>query len=244
MSLESAVKRTILYANKFGCDLTREECEERLIGSEVYQMSDFRYQFKRKNENKYYISKLELAKDLVKNHLSKFEDILMVGVTGSVASKYPKKNDDIDLMIVTKQNRLWLTRLLLKIYMVNNKIDHRKYDERHENNKFCLNMWLDEQALRLPKNKQNLRNAVDAILIIPVMNKCNVYEDFLWKNRWIKKYAATPYKKRSMKYEARSMNKTFSLVNWILFWGQYIYMKNKINKEIVGYHHAYFHPKG
>lgn len=246
MSLESAIKATKNYAKKYGCSLTWEECKERMIGSQVYQLSDLSFQFKKSNKNKYYKKKLNLAKDLVNNHLSKFEDILMVGVTGSVASKYPKRNDDIDLLIVTKANCLWTTRLKIKIYLVINRIKHRKFEEKHEKNKFCFNMWLDEIALEIPPSKRLLKNAVDMVLMIPLLNRDNSYQKFLNRNYWAKEFVATPYcNKLSVVSRQLSVEKKEpSIINWIAYWGQYWYMKSKISNEIIDIHRAFFHPNG
>jgi len=54
-------------------------------------------------------------------------------------------------------------------------------------------MWLDESVLELPRNRQNLRNAVDMILMKKVYDKNNTYLKFLKANKWAKKYVATPY---------------------------------------------------
>ena len=34
----------------------------------------------------------------------------MIAITGSVANYDAEENDDIDLLIVTEKNRLWITR--------------------------------------------------------------------------------------------------------------------------------------
>jgi len=256
MSLESAIRTTVNYAKKYGCSLTWEECRERLIGSKNYELrithhgGQANYEFKKQNNNKYFEKKLKLAKDLVINHLSKFDDIIMVGATGSVASKYPKRNDDIDLLIITKANCLWTTRLKLKLYLMKNGIKHRKFEEKHENNKFCFNMWLDDSALKIPPIKRILKNAVDLVLMIPLLDRNNSYQKFLNKNSWAKEYVATPYLKKITNYELpttagrRITNNKFSLLNWIAYWGQYWYMKSKISNEIIDIHRAFFHPKG
>lgn len=244
MSLESAVSKTLSYAKNYGCSLTRQECEDRLIGNMIYDLRFTNGTFKEENDNKYFKKKLELAEDLAKNHLSKFEDILMVGVTGSVASKYPRKNDDIDLMIVTKSNKLWLTRFKLKIYLLANKINHRKLKEKHEKNKYCFNLWMDQAGLEIPQSKRNLKNAIDAILMIPLVNKNSIYGEFLIKNRWIMRYVATGYSKKAIKDKVIKQKDAFSLVNWGLYWGQYLYMRNKVKREIINYHQAFFHPNG
>lgn len=189
MGIAWDIKKTILYAKKYGCDLTWEEVKERLIGKEVYKRLEVRDQFKKENENKYWEEKMEIAEDFCDKYLSKIDDILMVGVTGSVASKYPKENDDIDLMIITKKDSLWLTRFRVFIIFWRYKIPHRT-----NKNDICINLWLED--MKIPSIKQNLKNAVDLVLMRPILDKEDTYKKFLIKNNWVKKYVAIPYDKK------------------------------------------------
>lgn len=189
MRLEEAIKKTVNYASKYGCDLTWEEVKERLIGSKVYKLTVTSEKFKLKNENKYWKKKMKLAQKFCDKYLADIDDILMVGVTGSVASKYPNKDDDIDLMIITKKDSLWITRFKIFLIFWKHKIPHRT-----NNNDICINLWLEDMGI--PLNKQNLRNAVDLVLMKPILNKQDTYKNFLLKNKWVKKYVATPYDKK------------------------------------------------
>lgn len=250
MSLEMAINKTINYALKYGCSLTKEEAEERLLGDRVYDLSDTGKRFKTKNDNKYRGRKLKLAEILVNNYLKRLPNILMVGVTGSVASGYPGEDDDIDLMIVTKASKLWWTRLLVRWLIFKDQIPHREWRDDQEKDKFCFNLWLDEKNLKIISQKQNLRSAVDLILMKPLLNREQTYEKFLKTNGWVTKYSATGYKKLAERFKIEDLKETkridFNLAakftNWILYWGQYFYMKKKITTEKVNSGWAYFHP--
>jgi hypothetical protein len=189
MGLETAIKATVEYARRYGCDLTGEEITERLISSKNYQLSVTSNEFKKKNDNKYWKKKMEIAQKFGDKYLKKIDDILMVGVTGSVAGKYPKESDDIDLMIITKKDSLWLTRFRVFLIFWWYKIPHRT-----SKNDICINLWLEEMLI--PKAKQNLKNAVDLILMRPILDRENTYKSFLLKNKWVRKYVATPYDKK------------------------------------------------
>jgi len=196
MGLEEAVEKTVNYASKYGCDLTWEEVNERLISKKIYNLKISNppagrvgLKFKKENNNRFWEDKMKIAQDFTEKYLSKIDDILMVGVTGSVASKYPDKYDDIDLMIITKKDSLWITRLKIFLIFWKHKIPHRT-----NNNDICINLWLED--MRIPLNKQNLRNAVDLVLMRPILNKQNTYMNFLLENKWAKKYVATSYAKK------------------------------------------------
>lgn len=249
MSLEIAIKKTSEYARLFGCRLTKEETEERLLGDKIYDLSNTNKTFKKRNSNKFLENKIKKAEILANRLIDKFDDILLIAVTGSVASNYPKRNDDIDLLVVTKKDRLWLTRLKVRWFVWRMKIPHRKWEESHEKNKFCFNMWLDTDRLTVPKAKRKLSNAVDLILMKPLINREKVYERMLIENNWVKKYVATGYDKKiknlnSKVYKNRKNNWIDKLVNWVVFWPQYWFMKPKMKRELVDLKQAYFHPNG
>jgi hypothetical protein len=249
MSLERAIKKTVEYAAKFGSSINKKEIEQRLISKKVFskqKINETIKQFPINNKKNIWIKiKIKKAKKLAKLIEINFKDILFLGISGSVASGHPKKNDDIDIFLITKKNKLWITRFKLRWFIFKNKIPHRKYGQREKGNEFCFNLWLDETSLNLPKDKQNLKNAVDLVLLKPLINKQKIYERFIRENSWAKKFVATGYFGLSHRLSIvdRRENKNFgsSLINWLFFGPQYIYMRKRIKQETVGLHSAFFH---
>ncbi len=202
MNILTSIKKTIDYANKFGCNLSIEEIKDRLISDNIYsdkeikrQVLSIKYQVS-DIKNKYYKNKVQKAEELARLIEKNFKDILFLGITGSVAAGYPKKQDDIDLLVITKINKLWITRLKLRIFISLNKIPHRKFGRKEKKDEFCFNLWLDSSSLMINKKQQNLKNAVDLILLKKIINKDNTYEKFIRENCWAKKYVATGYSKK------------------------------------------------
>jgi len=250
MDLFESINRTIKYSKKYGGQLTEQQLYERLIGDKVYtreEIKTLRLDIHRDTFlNSEALIKIKKAEELAKKIEEEFKDILFLGITGSVAAEYPKKNDDIDLIIITRVNKLWLTRLKLRIFITINKIPHRKFGKKEKKNDFCFNLWLDEKSLKLKKEKQYLKNAVDLILVKPLINREKTYERFILMNSWAKKYVATGY---SLKSTLPSLekggvkNNIFfdRVINWLVFWPQFLYMKRRIKNEKVGPHEAFFH---
>jgi predicted nucleotidyltransferase len=171
---------------------------------------------------------------------NKFKEILFLGISGSVASGHPKENDDIDLLIVTKADTLWKNRFKLRWWVYKNKIPHRKYDKTELKDQFCFNLWLDVNYLQIPKNRQNLKNAIDLLILIPLINKKHTYEKFVLANVWAKKFVATGYSKKILNFKYQMPDKIKNkkntlnkIINCFYFWPQYWYMKPKIFKEKV-----------
>ena len=251
MDTFESIQKTIKYAQKYGGLLTEKQLFERLIGNQIYtkeEISEFaKLESLSSNENKICQRKIKKAEELTKKISKNFKDILFIGITGSVAAGYPKKNNDIDLIIITKVNKLWLVRLKLRFFIVINKIPHRKFGKKEKENEFCFNLWLDERSLRLKKEKQNLKNAVDLILMKPLINRDRIYEKFILANDWAKKYVATGYSglvDRSLAIDRRKKikeNLIDKMINFMMFWPQFLYMKKRIKKEKVGLHEAFFH---
>jgi hypothetical protein len=257
MSILVSIEKTIKYSKRFGGKLTDKQLFERLIDSKIYKKNELRKTVQKLprikkelinlEQNKIKEKKIEKTKELAKKITFKFKDILFLGITGSIAADYPKKNDDIDIVLITKINKLWITRLKLRFFIIISKIPHRKFGKKEKKDEFCFNLWLDEGNLLLPKNKQNLRSAMDLILMKVIVNNNKTYEKFVVGNSWAKKYVATGYNKKisGIKFGEYDLkikeNLVDRMVNWLVFWPQFWYMKKRIKNEKIGLNEAFFH---
>lgn len=263
--LKGLILKTIEYGRKFGTEYRDEEITERLISDKKYSDQEVILKLREikrpeigQINNKILSDKVDKAKRLGELLAERFPDILMVGITGSVAAGYPKKNEDIDLMIITKKDSLWITRLGVKIWTRINNIPRRKYGIRQKKDDFCFNLWLEEESLKLPVNRQGLRNAMDLILMKPIVNKNKIYEKFIGGNEWVKKYVANGYGKLIFNFkflpkrilqssiisnEKQKNNILKKIINRTVFELQYFYMKRKFTGETVDLKRAFFHPQ-
>lgn len=254
MSLKSAITRTINYARNFGTKLNSSSVADRLISSRYYSLQPI------SRSNLAYHQKLQTAQKFVHHINNQFSDILLFAITGSVASGYPKVSDDIDFLIITRPHTLWFTRLRLFFFLRRFHQSFRRAGQTESPNQFCFNLWLDESALSLPKSKQNLRNAVDLVLLKPLINRHHTYHRFLLANPWAKQYVCTPYtnlihkkispvkvlgssKGRRTKDGFCFENYKLKIGNSIAFLMQLAYMLPKLTTESVSLHFAFFHPK-
>lgn len=248
MGILEAIEETIKYSQKYGGNLSEEELFERLIDKNIYTKSELKETgvIIKNKKNPYLKGKIVKAEKLSKQIGMSFKDVLFMGITGSVAAGSPKKDSDIDLMIITRANTLWLNRLKLRWLVVKNKIPHRKPGVREKMDEFCFNLWLDEKTLKLKKERQNLKNAMDLIMMRPLINKNRTYEKFILVNGWAKNFVATGYKIKISKLNCQMINDKKSnyldvLINYLVFWPQFLYMKKKMKGEQVSLHEAFFH---
>lgn len=114
--------------------------------------------------------------------------ILLVGLSGSAAMQSAKKNDDIDLFIITAPNRLWTARFIAIICAKLCGI-HRRRKDKHINSKVCLNLFFDaHDGLSIPAHKRTFYVAHELLQMKPLINKHRIYGRFLEANKWVGKF--------------------------------------------------------
>jgi hypothetical protein len=136
-------------------------------------------------KKKYYFS-LQKKRGISKviHMLSWLPQIKLIGYSGSVAMENANEADDIDLFIITAQNRLWTARffsLLITQFFGR----RRKRGDKHARDKVCLNMFVDENDLRIPHPKRNKYIAHEILQMKPILNRSFTYENFLKSNKWV-----------------------------------------------------------
>ncbi|MCL4384057.1 hypothetical protein M1116_01230 [Patescibacteria group bacterium] len=100
--LQQAIKQTQEYASRFGGRLSKEELCQRLLSPRTYSPEEILLTAKRlgmtfySEHSEWQTRKLDKAKRLA-DKLKSWPEILLIGVTGSVAAGYPDEEEDIDL---------------------------------------------------------------------------------------------------------------------------------------------------
>jgi predicted nucleotidyltransferase len=264
---KDAVLRTIIYSDLFDYPLTEQEIRKFLIkkiepdnlrrilknSKEIESCEGFyfikgrqRIVSLRKKRQKESLLKIKKAKKIVKI-LSFIPSILLIGISGSVAVNNSKKEDDIDLFIVTSKNTLWTTRLLMILVLKTMGI-YRKRNEPLPENKFCLNMFLSETSIGMKKDRRNLFTAREIAQLIPIFQRKKTYEKLIFKNGWINKFL--PNVSGYLKISNENLpNRAESSINLVLAFFekpakvfQLSLIKRHITKETVSSNFIAFHP--
>jgi len=191
--------------------------------------------------------KLEIVKKNA-SVLNKIPTVLGIFVTGALAMNNAEEESDVDLMIITNRNSLWLTRLLVYLILkvINSSV--RKPGEIYQKDKLCLNIWLDESALSWNLQDRNIYSAHEIAQIKSIVDKGDIYQRFLQKNIWILDYWPNSVKIENIKHKTKNYSKNkYSnkgcLFERFCFWIQYKYMEKRITREKISLHKAIFHPK-
>lgn len=262
----------ILYADVFNYPLKKEEREKWQIKFRSWKLEtrSLKLPFKikdgyyclcgrehliklRQQRQKYSQEKLFLAQKV--SHILKFIPFVkLIAVTGALAVENSPQNDDIDLLIITKKNRVWLTRLLSIIFLeILGK--RRRPKDKIIKDKICLNMFLDENNLEVPQKERNLYVGHEVAQIRPLFNKDYTYEKFLLNNKWVKEYLPNIIDTRILGYYDTRCNKKahnilisqyrniIDILELLAYKLQYFYMKKRLTRETVEKGRIMFHPR-
>lgn len=113
-----------------------------------------------------------------------FPYIKMVLVSGSLAMSNAKKESDIDLLIVVKHGRIWITRFFITLFF--QVIGKRRHNKKTAG-RFCLNHYITNKSLKI--NFPSLYNAQTYAHMVPVLEiEKGLYNKLQFENRWITDY--------------------------------------------------------
>ena len=281
--LLASTLKTLAYSQIFSFPLTKKELYQRLITPPPASFSCFEkklrifvnqkkvtalqgYYFlpgnkktaaKRITLTKNWKSKYQLAKKAA-HFLAQIPEVFFVGLTGTLALGIAKPQDDLDLMIITTPNTLWLTRL--KIYFQlktkgkKENLRARKPKSKKTNNQLCLNLFLDASNLALEPKQQNLFTAYQIAFLKPLINKHQAYEQFLAANSWTKNFLPNAFSAPNLA-GCRSGNlrgflamasckvEGKNITSLLCYFLQRFYMRGKPKAKKITLTQAFFHPQ-
>lgn len=264
-----SIIHTIIYADIFDFPLTKEELwRYLLIEQNPVSYAQFQKALKNlspqviKKDNFYLLkgreeivqkrrtrqqniaAKMSLARKTA-TMLFRIPTIQFIGISGALAMGNSDEDDDIDLFIIAKTNSVWITRLV-SLFCLQVKGVRRKRNEKKAKNKICLNMFLSEQSLLVPQEKQDIYTAHEVVQLVPIFERNNLFQRFLEENSWVKGFLPNATSSLQTKEQKKSgfLIREFILVlleplaRILQLW----YMKNHKTTEEVSNSTLAFHP--
>lgn len=154
-----------------------------------------------------------------------------LGFSGSASMLNAKEEDDLDLFVITKANRLWTARFFL--ILITSVLGKRRYRlAKKVKDKFCLNLFFSEQNLKTPKRKQTEYVAHEVLQLKTIVNKNQTYERLLKANPWIFKLFPQA-KKNTRVYPVISAHITPGVIERMLGkWQRFIISKHQTTELI------------
>jgi len=270
--LETAILKTLCYRDLFDYPLTGKEIAEFLIErsahpSEVEQtlaqlaaegkvgQSDGYYFLSKRTElvgrrrQREGISerKWEQARKLARA-LRFFPWVQAVFITGALAAGNAEKEADLDFLVITRRNRVWLTRLLAYLFFSFLGLK-RPRGVKEAPDRVCLNMFLAEDALVVPEEERNLFTAHEVALACPLWARGYLHHRFLGENFWVKNFLPNlelPEVKipasGPSSFPARMLDFFWTAADWVVHRLQIAYMARRRTREVVERQRILFHP--
>lgn len=283
-NLDQAIIKTIIYSDVFDYPLTLNEIGKWLVklnlparldlskrageigikNSKLINEKDgFHFLKGRGNivaerikREKYSQEKLKIAKK-ISNLFKLIPTIKLVGVTGTLAMQNGKREDDIDLFIITSSGLMWTTRLLSTL-LIEITTMRRHPQETNINNKICLNMFVDENHFKITRRERDLFSAHEVLQMNLLWDRGNTYQKFLSANKWIKKYLPNAYKEITLAKSGKDTsdggettistpprwrnNRSIRIIETILKSFQLWYMRKRRTTEVIKDGIIRFHP--
>lgn len=106
--------------------------------------------------------------------ISRFPFVKAVAISGSLSKNAASENSDFDYFIITRTNRLWLTRTLLHLFKKFTYLSGRQH-------RYCMNYFVDETALQL--REKNVFTAIELATVKPVAGR-DTFNAFYAANKW------------------------------------------------------------
>ncbi len=123
----------------------------------------------------------------------------MIAVVNSLSMYATHEASDIDLLIITAKNRIWIVRVLMTLSFWSYGV-WRKGEDIAGN--FCLSFFIEEESLDLSKIalEDDIYLYFWIYYLKPLYEVGDIYERFLRKNLWV-----------DIPLERRAYNHTYTL---------------------------------
>lgn len=255
--------RTLAYAAVFGQGLRYGDLEKYFLGAKNPTSAQLQQLWQYwKVQGLIHIQKKRFPRKLwnevvaFQRFISFFPWVQSVWLTGSLAVGTATEADDIDFLIITDSERLWLTRALVLFGgSILRKVRTRRMNNEKARGLWCLNMWLESEALSLDVTAQSLYTAREVVQAVPIYVREGVAgEEFIRKNGWARAYCERGW--RHAHARARFLPHSFPLFRFPLWFNPVLSFFNRLSwqwqkrrieqhqtREVVQFDRAFFHPR-
>lgn len=190
--------------------------------------------------------KLQLTAPFLKM-LKRIPWVECIYLTGSCGISNAIAEDDIDLMVVTSEKRLFTTRLIVMLLATVMGVRRRR-GVVLDPNAVCMNLWLDASDLLVPVVKQS-RYAAREIAQMQKLHERNEgsLSRFVLENRWIEEQLPNLYREYAENFfpsfiPAHKPRAIFDLVETLAKKIQLKYIKMHQTTELITDTQLWFHP--
>ncbi len=201
MELRKSILKVIAYFDLFNYPLSLEdirrflevEAGETEIGHETemlvregglyrsgpyYSLQNNASLAERRQRGEAHADKLLAIANRNASFLYQFPYVRGICISGSLSKRFADENADIDYFIITRANRVWITRTLMLLYR------RMAYFTGHLD-RYCLNYYIDEEALEI--EEKNIFTATELYTLLPARGGEELVS-FFQANSWVSAY--------------------------------------------------------
>jgi len=131
----------------------------------------------RRIEKENYSLKMWKQAAMITHIIKRFPFVRAVLVTGSLSKNSSDPTSDLDFMLVTAKNRLWISRTFLMLFKKIFFLNSYKF--------FCINYYITEDNLVI--NERNIFTATEIATIKATYNT-ELLNEFIIQNDWVREY--------------------------------------------------------
>jgi hypothetical protein len=189
------------------CDALQQLTEEKIIYKfdtfySLYDSYDLIDRRKKGND----LAEKKISKAYrIANFINRFPFVETVLVSGSLSKNYAEEGSDIDFFIITKPNKVWISRSILHLFKKLTFLVERQHD-------FCMNYFIDMDHLRL--EEQNIYTAIELSTLKPYRKGDPILKKLLKNNNWIAVHLPNFY--HSLQFEESVSNKNSFVSNFFM----------------------------
>ncbi len=158
---ETAAKETAPFAEKDG----------------YYYIKPAEENVSRRIEKENYSLRMWKRAALVTHLIKRFPFVRAVFVTGSLSKNSSDPSSDLDFMLITAKNRLWISRSMLMLFKKIFFLNSYKF--------FCINYFITEDNLVI--TERNIFTATE-IATIKATHNTGLLNEFIKQNNWVIEY--------------------------------------------------------
>ena len=139
-----------------------------------------------------------------------------VFVCNTVAFWSANKDSDIDLFIITKNSKIWTSRLFLSFALW---VLRAKRNQENVAWRFCLSFWATKSWANKLENIQIKKwndpyLAIWTSTLIPILNYW-YFDEFKWNNDWIQSYWINYTNSNKLKKSVSCIKRMFEFIFWL-----------------------------
>ena len=170
----------------------------------------------------------------------------LVGVTGGLSMNNAMTQDDIDIIIIAHDQTLWVTRFLATL-IVECTSRRRRPNDREYRNSICLNMFMTNSSLCVPKIEHGWYTSHEVLQMVPLWERNGTYKKFMRANAWVKQWFPAAYTEKKHRKVSQMTGQNNHIKPYWVFEQplkalQLWYMRKRRTKEVISDTLIRFHP--